>query len=288
MLRTRIITALVMMAILLAALFAVPRWSWGLFTLALLMAAAWEWSGFCGMPTAARSAWLAATAVIAALIFSAWLQDEIAGISFESIKFAGFALAALFWVLIAMPWLFRAWRPASPWPIALAGWLVVFPTWLALLSLREISPWLLLSFAAIVWVADIAAYFVGRRFGRRKLAPAISPGKTIEGAMGAVIGVVVYFFAWRYLIAHTPLKDESWVAALQSHGWVLFAVFVLLALFSIVGDLFESWMKRGAGLKDSSNLLPGHGGILDRIDALTSTLPLAGLYLMLMAGAQDA
>lgn len=283
MLKTRIITALIMMAILLTGLFVVPRWAWGIITVALLMAAAWEWSHFCKMPSTARSAWIAATAVFAALIFAAWMQGIIFGITFESIKFAGFTAATLFWVLIALPWLFRTWQPASPWPTALAGWLVLFPTWIALMSLHEISPWLLLSFAAIVWVADIAAYFVGKRFGRRKLAPAISPGKTIEGALGAIIGVALYFFAWRFLIANTPLKDEGWVATLLSHGWVLFATFVLLALFSIIGDLFESWMKRGAGLKDSSNLLPGHGGILDRIDALTSTLPLAGLYLILMA-----
>ena len=198
---------------------------------------------------------------------------------------AAFALAAGFWLLIAPLWLVLSWRPQSSLPRAVAGWLVIFPTWIAFLSLREVSPWLLLSFAAIVWVADIAAYFVGRRFGRHKLAPAISPGKTVEGVAGGVCGVILFFFAWQYVTANSPVRGEVWVRELQTHGGMLFALFLVLALMSVLGDLFESWMKRGAGLKDSSNLLPGHGGILDRIDALTSTLPFAGLYVLLISHA---
>jgi phosphatidate cytidylyltransferase len=138
-----------------------------------------------------------------------------------------------------------------------------------------------LSFAIIVWVADIAAYFVGKSVGKHKLAPAISPGKTVEGAIGAVVGVTAYFFLWKHLTATSAVAEEAWVRDLAGHGWVLFAFFVLLGCMSVLGDLFESWMKRGVGMKDSSRLLPGHGGILDRIDALTSTLPLAGLYVVL-------
>ena len=283
MLKTRIITALVILSIMLIALFAFPQWAWGLFILVVALAACWEWSRFCSLASAWNVLYLLLTLLLLAGMLFAYVQGSVAGVEFGLLKLVAFALAAFFWLFLAPLWLVRSWRPQSSVPRVAAGWLVIFPTFLAFLSLREVSPWLLLSFAAIVWVADIAAYFVGRRFGRHKLAPAISPGKTVEGAAGAVVGVMLFFFIWQYLTANTVVRGEAWVGDLQSRGWILFALFVLLAALSVVGDLFESWMKRGAGLKDSSNLLPGHGGILDRIDALTSTLPVAGLYVMLMS-----
>lgn len=283
MLKTRVITALVILPIILVAVFAFPDWAWGLFTLAIVLVACWEWSRFCTLDAVSKTTYALVTALMMALVSIAYLRGNAAGIEFDVLKVAAFALAALFWLVLVPIWLVRSWRPVSvAWQV-LAGWLVILPTWLAFLSLRSISPWLLLSFAAIVWVADIAAYFVGRAFGQHKLAPAISPGKTVEGALGGLAGVALFFLAWRVLTANTALRNEEWVRQLHSHGWILFALFILLAIVSVLGDLFESWMKRGAGLKDSSNLLPGHGGILDRIDALTSTLPLAGLYMWLMA-----
>ena len=166
---------------------------------------------------------------------------------------------------------------------AIAGWIVVFPTWLAFLILHDQSPWLFLSFAFIVWVADVFAYFVGKAIGKQKLAPSISPGKTVQGALGGMAGVALYFFVWKMLAEQSVSRGETWANQLLSHGlWVL-GFFVLLGVLSVIGDLFESWMKRGAGMKDSSGLLPGHGGFLDRIDALTSTLPIAGLYILLTA-----
>ena len=143
----------------------------------------------------------------------------------------------------------------------------------ALVQLRQLGPWPLLGLMAVVWIADIAAYFSGRAFGKHKLAPQISPGKTWEGAAGAVVGVVAYGLLLRGL--NPPL------AAL---GGLLGATLALLLLtsVSIAGDLFESLLKRQAGIKDSSQLLPGHGGVLDRIDSLTSTLPLvAAIWLFL-------
>jgi phosphatidate cytidylyltransferase len=119
----------------------------------------------------------------------------------------------------------------------------------------------------VVWTADVAAYFAGRAFGRHKLAPEISPGKTWEGVIGAALAVSVY---WSLVAALVPEFGSHFVSGLV---WVL-----LLTVASIQGDLFESWMKRLAGLKDSGRLLPGHGGLLDRVDALTSTLPFAALY----------
>ncbi len=133
----------------------------------------------------------------------------------------------------------------------------------------------------MVWVADIAAYFAGKRFGRHKLAPAISPGKTWEGVVGALAGVAVYgcLLAWIADKQATPISNLFAGSAV-----LVIAALLVLAALSVVGDLFESWMKRGAGLKDSSALLPGHGGILDRIDSLTSTLPLAAFALLVYVG----
>jgi phosphatidate cytidylyltransferase len=130
-----------------------------------------------------------------------------------------------------------------------------------------------------VWVADIAAYFAGKRFGRHKLAPAVSPGKTWEGVAGGLAGVAIYGI----VLAWVANRWQTPITPLFTPGSGIFAIAAMLALtgISIVGDLFESWMKRGAGMKDSSALLPGHGGMLDRIDALTSTLPLAAFAVLL-------
>ena len=283
MLKTRVITALVIFSILLVALFLFPNWAWGAFTFAIALLACWEWSRFCQLSVFSSRIYWALSLSISVLIFLAYHQAPFYGIAFTSIALAGFAIGALFWLFAAPVWLFKLWRPKDKWVVALVGWIVIFPTWLALLFLRDVSPWLLLTFAAIVWVADITAYFVGKRFGKTKLAAEISPGKTIEGALGGVFGVGAYFFLWQVLLANSFLGRHSWSQDLRSNLFVLLTFFILLGLLSVVGDLFESWMKRGAGMKDSSNLLPGHGGILDRIDALTSTLPLAGLYVLLQA-----
>lgn len=190
---------------------------------------------------------------------------------------AGAYVAVAFWALAVPMWLRTLWR-APLAANAVAGVAVLLPLFIALLALRDRSPWLLLSFAIIVWVADVAAYFAGKGFGKRKLAPAISPGKTIEGVLGGLVAVVGYFFAWRALAQAWPAEwSAPWVAA----GMSVLLIFITLGLASVLGDLFESWIKRGAGMKDSGTLLPGHGGVLDRIDALTSALPLAMAYVVL-------
>jgi len=182
-----------------------------------------------------------------------------------------YGLSALLWLLLVPLWLVRGWQLRNPLAMALLGWAVLIPTGLALIDLRASSPWLLLGVMALVWMADIAAYFTGRRFGRHKLAPAISPGKTWEGVAGAVLGVSVYvaLAAWG---SGLSAKYALPIAVVMSWLWVA---------LSVIGDLFESAIKRQAGVKDSGTLLPGHGGLLDRIDALTSTLPLAALVLLL-------
>ena len=283
MLKTRVITALLMLSVVLIALFLFPDWGWGAFTFAIALITCWEWGRFCQLSKPMTGIYWVLSFVIAAAIFMGYQSGSVFGFVFKSLVLSGFLISAAFWLVAAPIWLLKLWRPQTHWVIAVAGWIVVFPTWMALLYLREVSPWLVLSFAAIVWVADIAAYFSGKRFGKNKLAPAISPGKTIEGAVGGVVGVVAYFFLVLSLLANTYVGRQAWALDIRENLAALLAFFLLLAVLSIVGDLFESWMKRGAGMKDSSNLLPGHGGILDRIDALTSTLPLAGLYILLQA-----
>jgi phosphatidate cytidylyltransferase len=147
----------------------------------------------------------------------------------------------------------------------------------AIVDLFSHSPLYLLSVMAIVWVADIGAYFSGKAFGKRKLAPSISPGKSWEGAIGG--GIAVLVLASLSVAFGGPLFADTFAAHVQrAWGWApMLAVLVVIAAFSVIGDLFESQLKRRAGMKDSSSLLPGHGGVLDRIDALIPVLPLAAL-----------
>jgi phosphatidate cytidylyltransferase len=172
-----------------------------------------------------------------------------------------FALAALFWIVVAPLWMWRGVRPTPGTWIGAAGFAVLVPAGLAMVALDPLAVLLVL---VLVWIADSAAYFVGRAWGRHRLAPAVSPGKSWEGAMGGVGGALAYAIICGYFI-----QGIAWAALLGSA--------LLLAMVSIVGDLFESAAKRQAGVKDSGTLLPGHGGILDRIDSATAVLPLAAL-----------
>jgi phosphatidate cytidylyltransferase len=248
--------------------------AWALFVLAIALIGCWEWSRMSVLSSRAQAVYLLLSAAVGAALWLLYVREG--GALFIRIATVAFVLAAIFWVVVAPLWLGRKLRP-SPIACALAGWLVLWPTWLAFVVLRDASPWILLAMAALVWVADIAAYFAGKRFGRHKLAPAISPGKTWEGVAGAVAGVAIYglilcWAAHAYVLPITPIFAPGL-------GIPAIVAMMVLTGSSVVGDLFESWMKRGAGLKDSSRLLPGHGGILDRIDALTSTLPIAALAL---------
>lgn len=172
-----------------------------------------------------------------------------------------FALAALFWLVAAPLWLARGVSAHQAAALAAAGLLVLIPAALAMVSLK---PEQVLAILVLVWIADSAAYFVGRNWGRRQLAPRVSPGKTWEGAAGGVGGALAYA-----IILSVLVEGRFRVAYL--------AAAALLAVVSIVGDLFESALKRQAAVKDSGALLPGHGGILDRIDSATSTLPIAAV-----------
>lgn len=273
MLKARVITALVLLAGLLAALFLLPAFGWLVFASLICAVAASEWATMLGFGGASRHVY---AGILGALCLA---SGTVAGLHQEA-TVAPFGLApvyavsALFWVLCVPFWLRARWQLPGRGAAALIGLVLLLPPSLAIAHLRLLSPWLLLGVMAAVWIADIAAYFTGRAFGRRKLAPAISPGKSWEGAFGAVVGVTVYGLICLSVVGH----------GLSSGGYFLAVpALVAFAAISIIGDLFESLIKRQAGVKDSGTLLPGHGGVLDRIDSLTSTLPITGLLALWIA-----
>ncbi len=270
MLKTRILTALVLIPLFLAALFWLPVLYWQLLVLVIALLAANEWAQLSGFSTPLRVGYVVA---IGALYYAANLlpSAQAAWINWTHI----YIVALIFWLVVAPLWLAREFQTRNPLVLALTGVVIILPTALAMLTLRRPYelPYELLLLMATVWISDSAAYFVGRKFGKHKLAPRISPGKTWEGVGGALIGTLIY----AGILQVAGFKFE--LARAEPH-WVTTAMLLLLACFGIVGDLFESWMKRCAGVKDSGKLLPGHGGVLDRIDALTSTLPIAALLLV--------
>lgn len=262
MLKERVGTALVLFVLFLAALFYLSNFQWALLMLVVICMAAWEWATLIKLGPIGLRLFIATVGGAGVLLLWGVATPGVFAVEQEVHPWLIGGIT-LFWVLLVPIWL--KFRPNLTNRIFLAcvGLVVLLPTWLAFDGLRRVSPVLLLGVMFTVWIADTAAYFAGKRFGRNKLAPAISPGKTWEGVMGAMLGVAAYGTALCYF--------------LEISLWLVPALLALVAL-SIVGDLFESLLKRQAGLKDSGNLLPGHGGVLDRIDGLTSTLPFALFY----------
>lgn len=271
MLKTRVITALVLVAALLPSLFFLPQRYWALLIAAIAGIAAWEWAGLLRWPALRRIAYGLGLALIAAGVTLA--NPALVEATAPQAALPTYWLAGFFWLLVVPAWLRFKWS-ALPGG-ALAGVVVILPTWLAIVQLRSLGPGVLLGIMAAIWLADVAAYFSGKAFGKRKLAPNISPGKTWEGAAGAVVAVVTYGFVMRVLFGTGGSSALAWLGAL-----------VLLTAVSILGDLLESLLKRQAGMKDSSAILPGHGGVLDRIDSMTSTLPMVALLWLLLASAE--
>ena len=270
MLKTRVITALVLLAVLLPILFLLPAMYVDAFFLVALLAAAWEWSRLLA-PEVGRAAWLYALFCLAIILFLLGMQNA-------SWQFALLLLAVIFWFFVA-PFILAkginlSLEKLRPFYVVL-GLILLPATWFALVFLRELGLIFLLSSMALVWIADIGAYFVGKAFGKHKLAVQISPGKSIEGAIGGLILCYVYAFLCVYFL---PFESTLFGAWAIRFGWVpMFLMVTVLAAFSIFGDLFESQLKRLAGVKDSSHLLPGHGGVLDRVDALIPAMPIAAL-----------
>ena len=270
MLKTRIITAFVLLAVLLPILFFLPPVYIGAFFLVAVLAGAWEWSRLLN-PGAPRAAWLYATFCLVIIFVLLALQNV-------AWQFSLLLLAVIFWFFIA-PYILAKGMNLSlqklrPFYVVL-GLILLPATWFAIIFLRELGLVFLLSTMALVWVADIGAYFVGKAFGKRKLAVQISPGKSVEGAVGGLVLCYGYALACVFFL---PFESTIFGAWAIRFGWVPMLLMVtLLTAFSIFGDLFESQLKRLAGVKDSSQLLPGHGGVLDRVDALIPTMPIAAI-----------
>ena len=280
MLKQRIITALALFVILLGVLSYPSPWAFPLFMTVLVSAAGWEWGRLSGLTGAA--AWSCAVAMALAC----------AGLMLGGGNFAHHTLWAwvatawsAIWLLYAY-WLLRAGIPAwqrIPRAVRLVlGFVSLGMAWIAIVWLHgQNGISYLLSVIALVWMADIAAYFAGRAFGKRKLAPQISPGKSWAGAVGGTLGVVLMAVLGAAFLPY----DNFYTQTVRHAGWpALVGLTVGIAAVSIMGDLVESLMKRSTGLKDSSNLLPGHGGVLDRIDSLLPVLPLALAATLWMQG----
>ncbi len=272
MLKTRIITAVVLLALLLPEIFATSPWPFAWVTVLMMGAAGWEWCRLNGVP----GSWaLAGGALLGLACVGTLLTLGIAAPPPAVWWLAGGA-----WVL-GGAWALRqgpaGWPRIAPAARIVLGAVLLWGAWIAIVQAKAIGTNFLLSIFCLVWMADIAAYAGGRAFGRRKLAPAISPGKSWEGVWTGMVGVIVLGFVWVHVIdARLPVGSESlYTRLVHQLGPVSILAVVFLGAMSVVGDLFESLVKRAAGAKDSSGLLPGHGGVLDRIDALLPVFPLA-------------
>jgi len=264
-----VLTALVLVPLVLWVVFANVGWLFGIAMGLVVLLAAWEWSGLIGLRSAS-SRW----SFLALITFS---------ISLLYLETPGFWLplvlgTALGWWLVAL-WLLARGAGGerlrwAPWQGVVVGWLVLVPAWCGLFWLHVLpdGSWYVLLLFVMVWAADIGAYFAGRRYGQRKLAPLLSPGKTLEGLVGG--------FALALLVVALVRLTSGW-PPLPLLG--LLGLAVPVVLISVAGDLFESLIKRSRGVKDSGALLPGHGGMLDRVDSLTAAAPVfcAGVYAML-------
>jgi phosphatidate cytidylyltransferase len=252
-LKERVITALIAVAVLLLVLFVLPQAAAQIVIGLLILAGAWEWSGFLGSrSTALRAGYVILIAALMGL--NSWLAPHINGLLFQ---------VALVWWVCALVW--TLFYP-TPIPAAvrwIAGVLVLLPLYNALIVLYLASPAVLLGVLLIVWAADTGAFVAGKLFGRVKLAPQISPGKTWEGVIGGLLTVAVLAAA------------GGWFFGLRIGVLVPFCLAIACA--SVVGDLTVSMFKRTSGLKDSGTLFPGHGGVLDRVDSVAAAAPLFAL-----------
>jgi phosphatidate cytidylyltransferase len=277
MLKQRIITALILMAVLLPALFYPSSEPFVLLSLLLIVAAGWEWARLnaCA-PAMAKAVGL----VLGLVLLAFWLLGGL-----DQIWRSVWLLSSMAWVGLAVVMLRRGVAGWRAWPAAIRlglGLLLLACAWLALVQARQLGLGFLLSVLSLVWMADIAAYAGGRAFGRRKLAPTLSPGKSWEGAVSGLVGVLLLGLGWLWFDRLGLTDQPSLFTRLQVRGELLAWLAVIgLSAMSVVGDLLESLVKRSAGMKDSSQLLPGHGGVLDRVDALLPVLPLAMMLVTL-------
>jgi len=267
MLKKRIITAAILGSLIVLAIFKLPNSTIAIVFAGVTLIGAWEWSTLIGLKNHILK--LFYVALVGAFVLVIWFYMQ----PYEDV----FLLATSLWwlgvviilVLYKSNWLQSVWLQKL---LEFSGFVVLVPAWLALTKLHEQGPETLMFLLALVWVADIAAYFVGKRFGKKKLAPLLSPGKSREGVIGALLASLVMAIIGLRILTFDKQASMYFIG-----------LCVLTALISVVGDLYESLLKRKAGAKDSGTILPGHGGVLDRIDSLTAAAPiyLLGLYWIL-------
>lgn len=281
MLKLRIITALILAPAAISAIFYLPLVYFAALMLVIIGIGAWEWGPLMGFDTKTRRIGFASTTII--LIAAIWSIISPANLWISSSQLHEYALALL-WIAVVW-WVLSAFLMLS-YPNAsnfwskhrsirgIFGWLTLVPTWVAFMVIRTNDyqadtyhgAQLLMFLFLMVWSADIGAYFVGKAFGKNKLMPNVSPGKTLEGFLGGVICACILVSIAAYQLAWEQDKIIT-----------IMLVTVLITTVSVLGDLNESMFKRQAGVKDSGSILPGHGGILDRIDSLTATAPIFAL-----------
>lgn len=251
MLRQRVITALVLAPCVILVILFIPHPITAAVLSLLVVAGAWEWSAFPGF--AQYSARLAYVAFIALCLVATWY------VGVDNARSDVMLYASLAWWIVALLWIAVAPSKVNRATAALAGLFVLVPVWVALVRLHAEGPQLLLFLLLLVVAADIGAYFAGRAFGKHKLAPKVSPGKTWEGVCGGLLAALLMAAVgvWWFDMSTVPFM----------------ILCLVVAIASVVGDLTESLFKRHAGLKDSGSLLPGHGGVLDRVDSVTAAAP---------------
>jgi len=279
-LKSRVITAVALLLLLLLFMFILSDQWWAGLVVIMVVQGVLEWAKLSKMSISMTYLYGALTLLIMSAML--WFDGNHSDVEQLIPHLLVYTVAALFWLIVVPTWMIAGWKVESPLVMGVAGWAVLIPTGLAMLDLhgrepQELSvsgtgPLVLLFLMGLVWVADIGAYFAGRRYGKNKLAPSISPGKTWEGVAGGMLGVSVYVLLVWSISPYSGNPAILPVLLMAAWWWVGLAV---------IGDLFESAIKRQAGVKDSGALLPGHGGLLDRIDALTPTLPLAALVILM-------
>ena len=260
MLKTRVITAIALITGLLTALFYASNTVWALITLVITLLGVWEWSNLIKLNRLQMLA-VVLLALGFGLLVLLILETPLAPYQ-QPLNLTILGAATLFWVVIAPVWLATRKHISCKLSMAILGLLLLLATWIGMMGLHDMNAWLLLAVIATVSLADSAAYFTGKRFGKHKLAPEISPGKTWEGVAGAIAATTIYGVMICY---HQHCSY-----------WLIVGLWLIVA-FSIIGDLFESMLKRQAGIKDSSQLLPGHGSVLDRIDGFIPTMAIVFL-----------
>lgn len=258
MLKQRVITAVILGSLIVFAIFKLSNTLIAVVFAGITLIGAWEWSTLIGVKTFFKK--LLYAVLVGALISAIWLYTR------AEQKYLILLIASIWWgAVVCLLALYKSeWLQSTRLQKLLecSAIIVLVPAWLALTMLHAQNPAMLMFLLALIWVADIAAYFTGKQFGKNKLAPELSPGKSREGVFGALVAsVIMALIAVRLF-------------AIDRQLWLYFVCLcVIIALISVVGDLYESLLKRKAGAKDSGTILPGHGGVLDRIDSLTAAAP---------------